>query len=278
VLVTATAPRATVVRRVMAGRRVATRLVARRAVAAMASATAAVVLGSMVVPASAGAAGNFVSDVNAARGAAGLPPLAVSSDLAAAATRQANAMAQSATLFHTPNLSSAVCCWASLGENVGMGQSIASIHAAFMASPAHRDNILSSSYTQIGVGYAVDARGLLWVSEIFRRPNGTPAPAPRVIVRAPVTKAPVARVPVVSTRSQPTSPKVAAAKPAPPAPADLPVSRNFARLPIEVAQQSLAQFTMPDVVRGTNPVSRLLDFAAKAAAQNAAAPNSAAHN
>jgi uncharacterized protein YkwD len=268
VLLTANAHRARTATQVLPGGRVASRLGARRVIAAVASATAAVVLGSVAVTATAGASGNFVSATNSARAAAGLGSLSVSSDLTAAATRQANAMAQSNTLYHTPNLASAVCCWVSLGENVGMGQSIASIHAAFMASPAHRANILSRSYTQIGVGYAVDSHGSLWVSEIFRRPSGAaPAATTKVVVRTPVAKASAKAA--VTTQSRPVPAKIKTVTPVPAAAVTTAaVSRNFVRLPLEVAQRSLAQFSMPDAVSGTNPVSRLLDFAAKAAAQN----------
>jgi uncharacterized protein YkwD len=263
---TVTAARGQAGRRPALRRGVANRVVLRRVLAALASATAAVVVGSVASPATAGAAGNFVSDINAARAAAGLPGLAISSDLTAAATRQADAMASSNVLYHTPNLASAICCWASVGENVGMGQSIASIHAAFMASPAHRANILSRSYTQVGVAYAVDGHGSLWVSEIFRRPSGAaPPPAAKIVVHAPIVQAPVKKTVAVPAPSRPAPAKV---KTSPSAATNLPVSRNFVRLPIEVAQRSLAEFAVPDAVTGTNPVSRLLDFAAKAAAQN----------
>ena len=58
---------------------------------------------------------------NQARAAAGLPGLSVSADLTAAATHQAQNMASSNALFHTPNLGSGLCCWVMVGENVGDG-------------------------------------------------------------------------------------------------------------------------------------------------------------
>ena len=40
--------------------------------------------------------------------------------------------------------------WRKLGENVGMGGSISSVHVAYMDSPGHRANVLDPAFTQIG--------------------------------------------------------------------------------------------------------------------------------
>jgi hypothetical protein len=207
---------------------------------------------------------------NSVRAAHGLPPLSVSADLAAAARRQAGRMASTGTLSHTPNLSGAVCCWSALGENVGAGGSIAIVQQALMASPAHRANILSASYTQIGVGVAVDGHGTLWVSEIFRRPIAGAAapPAP-----PPVPKA--APAPSKTQRSAPAPKKAArppGAKPASSSPARAPAttlqaapggraSRDLPgrRLPAAEAAQFAANLSA-GTVGGADPVSRLLGF------------------
>jgi len=123
-----------------------------------------------VTPASASTAGRFVADANNARARYGLRSYAVAGDLTAVAQRWAQWMASHRTLAHNPSLASAVCCWRDLGENVGSGSSEWSIQSAFMASPEHRANILSSSYTQIGVGTAVGSDGKLYADEVFRRP------------------------------------------------------------------------------------------------------------
>ena len=39
--------------------------------------------------------------------------------------------------------------------------------AGFMGSPPHRANILSASYTGIGIGAYRDARGVWWVTQDF---------------------------------------------------------------------------------------------------------------
>ena len=48
-----------------------------------------------------------------------------------------------------------------------MGYSAEQIHAAFMASPAHRALILSPSYHWVGVGIVYGAGGTIWVTERF---------------------------------------------------------------------------------------------------------------
>lgn len=247
------------------------RHVANRTLATVGAMTASLVLiaGQAVASSNPGAA--FVAATNQARAAAGLPGLSVSADLTAAATHQAQNMADAGVLFHTPDLGAGLCCWIMVGENVGKGSSEAVIQAAFMASPEHRANILRAAYGQIGVGYVIDRSGNLWVSEVFRRPAGSAVPvvpvAPKVIPKAtprPVVAAP-RRSPVrVRVQRAPLAavPAVAAV---PVVPAG-PVSRSLTRIPLEQAERLTAQFGVgAEVVTGTDPVSRLLDFAAKAA-------------
>jgi hypothetical protein len=219
-------------------------------------------LGIVALPglAHADAAASLVQQANSARATAGVAPLAVSGDLAAVAARQAASMARSGVLAHTPSLNSAICCWVAIGENVGEGPSTAVINAAFLASPPHRANLLNSAYTQIGVGSAVDSHGIVWVSEIFRRPSGAaPPPKPAPPVTPVVTHQPT---PVVSAARRPPVSAPSATPLAPAPPPARPVSRALDRPPLDVA----AQFAASGSVTGANPVDRLLDFAAKAAA------------
>ena len=78
-------------------------------------------------------------------------------------------MAGSSRLYHNPRLTSDVTNWRWVGENVGYGPSVASVHTAFMNSPAHKANILDRDYTEVGIGVVV-ANGRVWVAEVFRRP------------------------------------------------------------------------------------------------------------
>ncbi|HEY5457416.1 MAG TPA: CAP domain-containing protein [Acidothermaceae bacterium] len=240
------------------------RAVLRRALAVVGAATAGIVLVTGQAAASTNPGAAFVAAANQARAAVGLPGLSVSADLSTAATNQARNMADADALFHTPNLGSGLCCWVMVGENVGEGASESMIEAAFMASPEHRANILRAAFTQIGVGYVIDKHGTLWVSEVFRRPTGSTAPVapvapkvtkvtPRAVVAAP------RRMPVIVHVQRPPLAAVAAT------PA-VPVSRSLARLPLAEAERLTAQFGVgEEAVSGTDPVSRLLDFAAKAA-------------
>lgn len=71
-------------------------------------------------------------------------------------------------LHHNPNLSSVTVpgYWQSLGENVGVGPSVESLHRAFMNSEGHRRNILGD-WTHIGIG--VRRPDKMWVTVVFMR-------------------------------------------------------------------------------------------------------------
>jgi hypothetical protein len=215
--------------------------------------------------ASADSSSSLAAMINSARAAHGLPSLAVSGDLAAAARAQAGRMAASHTLAHTPNLGGAVCCWSTVGENVGEGPSASAIESAFMGSTAHRANILSSAYTQVGVGAVVDSAGVMWVSEIFRRPSGAaapppaPKPAPKPVVTKPAQSQPTVTHRAVSPKPPAAAPTTASLRPA----ADRTrASRDLARVSLEAAQRLATQLDAAPGVQGLDPVSRLLDFVA----------------
>jgi len=54
------------------------------------------------------------------------------------------------------------------GENIAMGQQSAQqVVNAWMNSPGHRSNILSSAYNQIGVGLAKDKNGRFYWTQMF---------------------------------------------------------------------------------------------------------------
>ena len=62
---------------------------------------------------------------------------------------------------------SGICCFSSLAENVGVGSTVAGVHAAFLRSSGHRANLLDPAMRHVGVG-VVSSGGQLWVTEIFR--------------------------------------------------------------------------------------------------------------
>lgn len=122
----------------------------------------------------------FVTKINAARAAAGLPAVSVSGDLVAAARRHSSAMAGRNALFHSSL--AGICCFTALAENVGFGATSTVVRAAFLDSSGHRANILNPAMRQVGVGVVSSGRQL-WVTEIFRAPvKGSAAvPTPTTI-------------------------------------------------------------------------------------------------
>jgi hypothetical protein len=117
--------------------------------------------------ASAGQEADFVRKINAERTSRGLSALTVRSDLVAVARRHSARMAAKGTIWHNPSLGEEVGGnWTTLGENVGMGPSVESLHKAFMNSEGHRENILYPSFNEIGVGIVVDD-GTIYVTEVF---------------------------------------------------------------------------------------------------------------
>lgn len=169
------------------------------AVAALGASTA------FATPALAGPSGDLAAATNGARAAAGLPALQLNGQLSAVAQAWANRLAAAGVLSHNPALRSQVTGWNVLGENVGMAGDIPTVQAAFMASPAHRANILDARYTQVGVGSASSVNAscgcaVLWVVVDFRRPTAAAAvaapaapqrPAPAAAVRPAVKAAPI---------------------------------------------------------------------------------------
>ena len=166
--------------------------------------------------------------VNGARSSAGLPALAVSGALSDVARSHSASMAASGTLSHSGNaagaVGSVVSDWTSVGENVGVGGSVAEVHSALMGSASHRANILGD-FTVLGVGVVRGGDGRVWVTELFAK-SGTPVTAPVVEVApttttttAPITTAPiietVAAWTAASTPTAPVTTKAAKARPAP---------------------------------------------------------------
>ncbi len=127
-----------------------------------------VFLAAFASPAFAGAEGQFVSKINAARAASGKAPLEVYWDLTDDARAQSAAMAAKGSIYHNPGLSGVTSGWQKLGENVGVGFDVDMLHQAFMDSAGHRANILGD-FNYIGVGVKIDDAGLMWATMIFMK-------------------------------------------------------------------------------------------------------------
>ena len=128
--------------------------------------------------------------VNQARVSAGLAPLTITAGLDASASAHNSTMAGGCGLSHQcpgePGLgareTAAGVTWTAAGENIGEGGPIADSTAAIaqMAvgltrdmlnekppDDGHRRNILSSSFTHIGIAVLRDSSGTVWLTQDF---------------------------------------------------------------------------------------------------------------
>lgn len=110
----------------------------------------------------------FTSKMNAERSKDGKGSMKLDVELSKAAIKHTGEMVNKDLLHHTSttSLSKRVIGWSTLGENVGVGGSVDSLHEAFMNSPAHRDNILFGKFNHVGVGTKVKG-DRMWVTVIF---------------------------------------------------------------------------------------------------------------
>ena len=124
----------------------------------------------------------FLTETNASRTGAGKTRLRLDPELSKVARKHTKEMTTSDLLHHTTEdaLRRRVTFWSHLGENVGAGATVDSLHAAFMNSPVHRENILDGTYRHVGIGTA-SASGRLWVTVIFQSEDnpGTTLRMPR---------------------------------------------------------------------------------------------------
>ena len=128
--------------------------------------------------------------INQARSAAGLHPLTITAGLDSSASAHNLTMAGGCGLSHQcpgePDLgareTAAGVAWSACGENIGEGGPVADTDAAIaqMAvgltqdmlnekppDDGHRQNILSSSFTHIGIAVHLDSSGTVWLTQDF---------------------------------------------------------------------------------------------------------------
>lgn len=151
----------------------------------------------------------MLSLVNDARSAAGLRPLAPDAELIAAAQGHADWMVAADVFSHTgaggstpaQRGTAAGFAWSRFGENVAYTSGpnaatmdeadVRQLHTNLMNSAGHRANILSASFTHVGIGLAqgdYQGRPAVFVAQNFATPTAaeladgtgiaTPAPAP----------------------------------------------------------------------------------------------------
>ncbi|NLK71452.1 MAG: SafA/ExsA family spore coat assembly protein [Clostridiales bacterium] len=117
--------------------------------------------------------------VNEERAKAGLKPLTENWELSRVARFKSEDMATKKYFSHTsPTYGSPFTMmknfgirYSYAGENIAYGQkSAAEVMKGWMNSPGHRQNILNSNYTQIGVGYVQNSNGTPYWTQMFIRP------------------------------------------------------------------------------------------------------------
>jgi uncharacterized protein YkwD len=123
--------------------------------------------------------------INASRATVGLPPYPFSSlesngtATCVGSLGHSVEMSQEGAISHDQFPADICVSFASAGENVGYtsgvseSDGIAETHQAMMnegPSGGHYQNIMSSSFTTVGIGLYVDSAGTLWLTEDFVEP------------------------------------------------------------------------------------------------------------
>lgn len=119
-------------------------------------------------------AGNLL---NSDRARYGLAPLVIDPELCRIARIKSQDMLNNQYFAHTSPTYGDVrsmlrqfgYAYTAAGENIAHHATVEKAQAAFLSSPGHRKNILSSAYTRIGLGAAVDAKGYVYLTQIFVR-------------------------------------------------------------------------------------------------------------
>ncbi|MEQ1786601.1 MAG: CAP domain-containing protein [Acidimicrobiales bacterium] len=116
----------------------------------------------------------FLDRTNALRSSQGVRTLKEHDALTDKAEAWAQHMASTGRLEHSSlTVGLASVSWTALGENVGYStptaNTLKTIHDRFVASAAHKANLVNAGYTHMGVGVAKDRSGRVWVAEVFAK-------------------------------------------------------------------------------------------------------------
>jgi hypothetical protein len=118
---------------------------------------------------------SFLSAINSTRSSAGLGSLKMDSGLQSHARKHTGDMIAADEIYHSSSgelQSAAGSGWEKLGENVGRGGSVSSLHQAFLDSPGHKANILGD-YNYVGIGTGTSDNGVLYVTVVFMKKGGS---------------------------------------------------------------------------------------------------------
>jgi uncharacterized protein YkwD len=119
----------------------------------------------------------FVRKMNAARADGELSRLRLDPEMSKVSKVHTRAMARKESLYHTSSsvLSKRVTNWVLLGENVGVGGTVSSLHEAFMNSAPHRANVMLKQFKYVGVGVK-RAGDRMWVTITFEAKSNPGSP------------------------------------------------------------------------------------------------------
>lgn len=164
-------------------------------------------LATLGVSASAGADSGseqaFLSAINSTRSSSGLGSLNMDGGLQAHARKHTGDMIAADEIYHSSSgelQSAAGSGWQKLGENVGRGGSVSSLHQAFLDSPGHKANILGE-YDYVGIGTGTSDNGVLYVTVVFMKKGGSSSEA----TTTTSTTAPSQTTETTTAKSSPTT-------------------------------------------------------------------------
>jgi hypothetical protein len=127
------------------------------------------------VGADSGTEQGFLSAINSERTSRGMGALKMDGSLQAHARRHTADMIAAGEIYHSSSAelqAAAGSGWSRLGENVGRGGTVSSLHQAFMDSSGHRANILGD-YNYVGIGTNTSSDGILYVTVVFMKKGST---------------------------------------------------------------------------------------------------------
>jgi hypothetical protein len=131
----------------------------------------------------------FLSAINSTRSSAGLPALKMDGGLQSHARKHASDMVAADKIYHSSNSELQAAAgggWDKLGENVGRGGTVSSLHKAFLDSASHRANI-HGDYNLVGIGTDTAEDGRLYVTVVFMKKGGSAPATTTTTTAAPTT-------------------------------------------------------------------------------------------
>ena len=151
----------------------------------------------------------FLSAINSTRSSAGLPALKMDGGLQSHARRHASDMVAADKIYHSSNSelqSAAGSGWDKLGENVGRGGTVSSLHQAFLDSSSHRANI-HGDYNLVGIGTDTADDGRLYVTVVFMKKGSAPATTTTTTTEPATTTTTTAAAPGDSSSNETKAPE-----------------------------------------------------------------------